>query len=76
MVEYVRTQFTDDYRVDTLDGVRIHFDDGWALVRPSNTQPVISMRFEARSPKQLETIQTKVQSLAEAAISRQAQRKQ
>jgi phosphomannomutase/phosphoglucomutase len=71
VVEYVRAHFADDYTVDTLDGVRIHFDDGWALVRPSNTQPVISMRFEARSPEELEAIQTEVQSLVETEIDRQ-----
>jgi phosphomannomutase/phosphoglucomutase len=71
VVEYVKAQFEEDYKVDTLDGARIHFDNGWALVRQSNTQPVISMRFEARSAERLEAIQTRVQSLVEAEISRQ-----
>lgn len=31
----------------TIDGMRIHLDDGWALIRTSNTQPAITMRFEA-----------------------------
>ncbi len=35
--------------VDTTDGVRIVFEDGWGLVRTSNTQPVVVMRVEARS---------------------------
>ena len=71
VVEQVKVQFENDYKVDTLDGARIHFKDGWALVRQSNTQPVISMRFEARSREQLDMIQNKVQSLVEAEISRQ-----
>ncbi len=76
VVDRVRAQFEEDYTVETIDGARIHFADGWALVRKSNTQPVISMRFEAHSPEQLETIQTEVQSLVEAEIGRQAHEKQ
>lgn len=37
----------DEYTVDTTDGARITFPDGWGLVRASNTQPVLVMRFEA-----------------------------
>jgi phosphomannomutase/phosphoglucomutase len=33
--------------ISTLDGVRVQFSDGWGIVRPSNTQAVMSMRFEA-----------------------------
>jgi phosphomannomutase/phosphoglucomutase len=35
----------------TIDGLRIIFEDGWGLVRASNTQPVLVMRFEADSPE-------------------------
>ena len=70
IVTYVRQQFEPDYQVDTLDGARIHFDEGWAMVRQSNTQPVISMRFEARTARDLERIQSRVQSLVEAEIER------
>jgi phosphomannomutase/phosphoglucomutase len=47
-----------DGRYDTLDidGVRVRFGDGWGLIRPSNTQPVIVMRFEADTPGRLEEI--------------------
>jgi len=37
-----------------IDGLRINFDGGWALVRASNTQPVLVLRFEAVSPELLE----------------------
>ncbi|MFQ5584168.1 MAG: phosphomannomutase, partial [Calditrichia bacterium] len=43
-----------------IDGVRILFGDGWGLVRPSNTQPVIVVRFEARTPERLEEIKNLV----------------
>jgi len=45
----------------TLDGVRVVFDDGWGLVRASNTQPALVLRFEARTPKQAEAIQSFVE---------------
>lgn len=43
-----------------IDGVRILFGDGWGLVRPSNTQPVIVIRFEAKTPQRLEEIKNLV----------------
>lgn len=72
VVEFVKRRFEQDHRVDTLDGARIHFAEGWALVRQSNTQPVISMRFEARTSEELASIQSRVQPLVEAEIQRQA----
>ena len=50
--------FNTNYKCSTIDGVRIQFDDGWGLVRSSNTQPVIVTRFEARTPERLEEIQS------------------
>ncbi|MCO6430775.1 MAG: phosphomannomutase/phosphoglucomutase [Deltaproteobacteria bacterium] len=49
-----------EYQVNTLDGVRISFDGGWGLVRASNTQPVLVMRFEASDPGKLEEIKSLV----------------
>ncbi|MCS6893656.1 MAG: phosphomannomutase, partial [Deltaproteobacteria bacterium] len=46
-----------DYEINTTDGVRVNFGDGWALVRASNTQPAIILRFEASSQESLEHIQ-------------------
>lgn len=46
--------------VVTIDGVRITFPDGWGLVRASNTQPVLVMRFEAASKEALDRIQKEV----------------
>lgn len=40
----------------TIDGIRVIFEDGWGLVRASNTQPVLVLRFEAQSPERLEEI--------------------
>ena len=38
------------------DGVRVLFGDGWGLIRASNTQPILVLRFEARSEKRLQEI--------------------
>ncbi len=43
--------------VSMLDGVRIAWPDGWALIRPSVTEPLLTLRFEARDAKRLEEIQ-------------------
>lgn len=40
-----------------IDGIRVHFDDGWALIRASNTTPVLVTRFEANSKEFLEKMQ-------------------
>lgn len=45
--------FSALYRASDIDGVRIEFEHGWGLVRPSNTQPVLVMRFEADTPARL-----------------------
>ncbi len=49
--------FKENHDVIDVDGVRILFGDGWGLVRASNTQPVIVIRFEARTPERLKEIQ-------------------
>ena len=53
--------FSAKYKVITVDGVRVLFGDGWGLIRASNTQPVLVMRFEARTKKQLDKIQSEMQ---------------
>ena len=45
------------YDINTIDGVRATFNDGWALVRCSNTGPNITVRFEAETQERLEEIQ-------------------
>ena len=45
------------YKVITIDGVRVEFDDAWALIRASNTGPLISARFEAKTKDRLDSIE-------------------
>jgi phosphomannomutase/phosphoglucomutase len=48
------------FEVIDIDGARIEFPEGWALVRASNTQPVLVLRFEANSPEFLEKLKEMV----------------
>ena len=56
IVELVKKDFADKYKVIDIDGVRVDFPDGWGLIRPSNTQPVLVLRFEAKTKQRLEEI--------------------
>ncbi len=58
LVEHLKKR----YQVVDVDGARILFGDGWGLVRASNTQPILVLRFEARSPERLEEIKQRVLS--------------
>jgi len=56
-IDALKTEFKSrGFKTDTLDGVKVIFDDGWALFRPSNTEPVISMSYEAYNKKAFERI--------------------
>lgn len=45
--------FRKHYQVIDVDGVRIQFAEGWGLIRASNTQPALVLRFEAKTAQQL-----------------------
>ncbi|MDO9012128.1 MAG: phosphomannomutase/phosphoglucomutase [Gallionella sp.] len=49
--------FTDALEIITLDGLRVEYADGFGLARPSNTTPVIMLRFEADNEAALQRIQ-------------------
>jgi phosphomannomutase/phosphoglucomutase len=51
----------DSHQVVDVDGARITWKDGWALVRASNTQPVLVLRFEAETPDRLNDIRKRVE---------------
>ena len=52
--------FTKNYDCETIDGVRIRFENGWGLVRASNTQPVIVTRFEAKTEYKMQIIKKEI----------------
>ena len=59
-------QFDNAEEIITLDGVRVEYADGFGLARPSNTTPVVVLRFEADSDEALERIQTDFRNAIEA----------
>jgi phosphomannomutase/phosphoglucomutase len=48
--------------VITIDGIRVVFEDGWGLIRASNTQPALVLRFEASSPDRLTAIRAMIET--------------
>ena len=50
-----------------MDGVRVLFEHGWGLLRASNTQPVLVMRFEAESEDWLQKYREEVEAVLEEA---------
>jgi phosphomannomutase/phosphoglucomutase len=56
VVEKAAAYFRERYSVLEIDGVRLAFPDGWGLVRASNTQPVLVLRFEAADADRLAAI--------------------
>jgi phosphomannomutase/phosphoglucomutase len=66
LVGRLTEEFKKTNEVIDIDGARILFEHGWGLVRASNTQAVLVMRFEADSEKHLEEISKEVHSRLEA----------
>jgi len=56
VVNDICAYFKKDYDVIVIDGARVNFDGGWGLIRASNTQPVLVMRFEAKSENRLKEL--------------------
>jgi len=66
MVEELKRRFLEKYEVIDIDGARINFPGGWGLVRASNTQAVLVLRFEANDEPTLEAIRAEVEGELEA----------
>lgn len=67
VVSRVAERFKKTHEVISVDGVRVLFEHGWGLLRASNTQPVLVMRFEAASPEYLTAYQGEVEEALEQA---------
>lgn len=61
VVEELKKYFRRRYPIIDIDGVRIPFADGWGLVRSSNTQPVLVLRFEAHTEERLQSIRSLIE---------------
>jgi phosphomannomutase/phosphoglucomutase len=62
VVDNAVNYFRSKYEVIDVDGVRVLYGDGWGLIRASNTQPVLVLRFEARSQQRLAEIRDEMES--------------
>jgi len=61
VVAQIAEEFSLTNEVITIDGARILFENGWGLVRASNTQAILVLRFEADSEEHLQAIQERVE---------------
>ncbi len=59
--ESLKNNSNESSKIITVDGIRVETDKGWALVRASNTQPALTIRFEATSENNLQELITYIQ---------------
>jgi phosphomannomutase/phosphoglucomutase len=67
LVNQIKEDLKKDYDVIDIDGVRVEFSDGWGLIRASNTQPALVLRFEAETEKRLAEIRSIIEGKLDAA---------
>lgn len=67
VTELVKNKLSSGNKVVDIDGVRVEYPDGWGLLRASNTQPALVLRFEAQSEKRLGEIKETVENTLEEA---------
>lgn len=67
-VDKIVAHFKAKQDIIDIDGLRALYDDGWGLVRASNTQPALVLRFEALSEKRLHEIQNEIESVLKEII--------
>jgi phosphomannomutase/phosphoglucomutase len=68
VVERVLAHYRATHKVVDVDGARVDFGDGWGLVRASNTQPVLVLRFEAQSPARRDELRAEVEAVVRDAV--------
>jgi phosphomannomutase/phosphoglucomutase len=68
VVEKVKEDLRQSFSIIDVDGVRVQFGDGWGLVRASNTQPVLVLRFEAMTERRLQEIKKLVEDRVKRAV--------
>ena len=56
IVKNLQDYFRDKYPISEIDGAKVYFPDGWALVRASNTQPALVIRIEGENEESLKKI--------------------
>lgn len=67
IVKYVAGHFSKTHEVVDVDGARVLFPRGWGLVRASNTQPILVLRFEAATTELLADYRKEVEAVVDRA---------
>ncbi len=62
VVEKARSHFREKYQVTEIDGVRVMLPHGWGLIRASNTQPALVLRFEAETEAQMNELRQQMET--------------
>ena len=66
IIDKIKTYVLENnYKFNDIDGIRVEFLNGWALIRSSNTTPRLSLRFEAETKEELDDIQSEFLNLLE-----------
>jgi phosphomannomutase len=69
IIDSLKQKLGKEYkRVNTMDGARVDFDDGWILIRASNTSPKIRLYAEAETKERLEELRSKFTGILRGAI--------
>jgi len=63
LVELGQQRWSGQARLSTIDGLRVDWSDGFGLIRPSNTTPVLVLRFEGQTPQALQRIEEQMMAL-------------
>jgi phosphomannomutase/phosphoglucomutase len=69
VVDMVKERLGRSYRIIDIDGARIEFPDGWGLIRASNTQPALVLRFEAQTEDRLLEIRALIEGELKAVMA-------
>ncbi|OGE24012.1 MAG: phosphomannomutase [Candidatus Dadabacteria bacterium RIFCSPHIGHO2_12_FULL_53_21] len=69
VVDMVKERLGKSYRIIDIDGARIEFPDGWGLIRASNTQPALVLRFEAQTEVRLSEIRALIEGELHAVMA-------
>ncbi len=65
-IDMMKTEFEiNGYKVDTLDGVKVFFDNGWLMLRPANTEARVSISYESRDKEEFEKMRQIVNQIIE-----------
>jgi phosphomannomutase/phosphoglucomutase len=69
VVKRVKEEFKE-YHFTDIDGIRIHFKKGWGLIRASNTQPALVLRFEAQDEQSLREIKKNIEEKLNSVLAK------